>query len=134
MFEEYNLPRRMVNQKNRRLFFYLRFIRINNLITELYTKPLKSWFRVDLGPSQARWGIEGFILTWAILFISLFCTIRFSSTFQEGGKLEWVFLGLGIACILLFLNLSFYFLAHQNKDPSLDQLNRIERKIDRICT
>jgi hypothetical protein len=109
---------------------YLKVIHYNNKLTELFNKPLKKYIRADILPSTVRWGTEGLLLTWAIFFLSLFFTIKFTSSYDRGVLMEWVFLGLGVIGLLAFVNLAFYFLTHQSKDPSMKQMNKMDKGID----
>ena len=94
----------------------LQVIKINNTITFLYFKPIQKYFRIDLLPTEVRWGIEGLLLAWSTFFLS----------FAGGGVMGWGSYLLGGIGLILFIQLAIYFLTH----PAY---NLTDQKVDKIA-
>jgi hypothetical protein len=128
------LDMRKTKQINKTSFktLWRRILWRNNKFARRYLRWIKKYLRTDLQPSFVRWGTMGFMLTWAIFFLSLFITIKFAPQFEGGNLMEWVFLGIGIFIILIIINLTLYFGSHNYKDPTAKRINKIDESISNV--
>ncbi|MBA7605126.1 hypothetical protein ES703_12255 [subsurface metagenome] len=81
-------------------------------------------FKISFDPSPSRWGFFAVFLACGLFVLSIF----FATPLLARSTIMWVF-WLGVALIVTAIYIGGYFLRHQDRDPSSNQLKRIEQGI-----